>query len=399
MFNKLLSNLPFNPSLITQVAFYGQRLKKEGSVRRLGVLFVALALTLQLFAIMAPPKPTLARVGNDMIPGGFGSLATAVSHCRADRYSFGTILRKFRGATCDNLAAGSVRTIKSTDYNRQLYSMGRIAYGKPNEVPVTIEGAGTFYMRSLWGWDTGGASTYKVIFAHNVFGIPVIVMFSCGNIVMIGKPNPPPPPKPPPPPEVPPCTPETCLKLSKSARNSTRNILDANNTTAKPKDVINYTLTVKNTGKSIVKGFVIEENLTDVLEYAELVDIHGGTKYSQNIIRWPAVDINPGETITKFITVKVKSVIPNTPSPESNPGAYDCVMNNVYGNAINIKVTCGTVKKTEKVVKTLPNTGPGTTMVAGFGITAFAGYFFARNRLLTKELDEIKKEYSSSGGN
>src|SRR5580704_3596456 len=71
MFNKLLANLPFNPSLVTQISFYGKRLKQESSVRRLGFGFVALALAIQIFAVVAPPQASVQASSNDIISGGF----------------------------------------------------------------------------------------------------------------------------------------------------------------------------------------------------------------------------------------------------------------------------------------------------------------------------------------
>ena len=52
MFKKLISNLPFNPSLIGQVSFYAKRLRKEESIRRAGFGFMALAMFIQLFAVI-----------------------------------------------------------------------------------------------------------------------------------------------------------------------------------------------------------------------------------------------------------------------------------------------------------------------------------------------------------
>ncbi len=437
MFNKLLSNLPFNPSLIGQVSFYTKRLHQETSIRRLGLVFVVFAMMLQLFAIIAPPQPTLARAGNDINPGGFGSKQEAVNDCYANRSDFRTIMARF-GISCGAIAAGTVRRFDYAEYGGQLYTMGRLPYGFAGEVNVNIPGAaGTFYMRRMQSW---GAHCWEdgrhcmAISGTRSNGSPFIVPFSCGNPVIIGRPQPPPPP---PPPKIPPCPVDAsinsnhpgcvpcpyspsisksnpackpcdksdnlndslaCLELGKTARNSTRNILNADKTTARLNDVINYSLTVKNTGKATVNDFVVEENLTDVLEYANLIDLHGGIKDSKNIVRWPAVDIEPAATITKFITVKVKDKIPQTPSPGSDPGSFDLVMTNVYGKTINIKVPGGVIKRTEQTISQLPNTGPGTTIGVGFGITMLVSYFFARSRLMTKELNTVRKEYASSGG-
>ena len=67
MFKKLLSNLPFNPSLIGQVSFYAKRMHQETAIRRVGLIFVLLAFFVQFFAVISPPEPSLAASGNDII--------------------------------------------------------------------------------------------------------------------------------------------------------------------------------------------------------------------------------------------------------------------------------------------------------------------------------------------
>ncbi len=51
-----------------------------------------------------------------------------------------------------------------------------------------------------------------------------------------------------------------------------------------------------------------------------------------------------------------------------------------------------------KGIETLPNTGPGTSIAFGFTVTIIVGYFFARSRILARELDLIKNEYAPTGG-
>lgn len=505
MFYKLLSNLPFNPSLINQVAFYAKRLRQESSIRRMGFIMLALTMLIQLFAVISPAQPSLAQTNNDIIPGGFGSQSAAVSHCQNNDYSYKQILARFN-ITCDNVSAGSVQWIHSTDYNKQLYSLGRLPYNKAGEVPVQVNGiAGNFYMRYLWSWDTHGASAYQAVVGHSSTGAVFMLLFDCGNVVIVGPPSTPPPVVVPPPPAKCPldssllasdsrCTPCTyndqiitsspscqppvcpldhsissldarcttcpydtsilkgnvncarctyqglgsiastdvnckprctydstiaqdsplckpckasqnqndavvCLVLSKSAQNLTRTILNADGSTAEPSDVIEYTLSASNTGKATVKGYVVQENIGDVLDYADVIDFHGASEDSNHLVSWPKADLLPGQTVQKRLTIKVKSTIPVTNTPSANPGSFDCVMTNVYNNAVNIKVDCPIVKQVEVVTTTkLADTGPGTSIAIGFGLTVIVGYFFARSRLMTKELDAIRVEYTSSGG-
>jgi hypothetical protein len=73
-------------------------------------------------------------------------------------------------------------------------------------------------------------------------------------------------------------------------------------------------------------------------------------------------------------------------------------MTNVYGNEINITLPPDVIKTTETVTKTLPNTGPGETLAAVVGFTVFVSYFFARTRLFAKEIDIVRTDFASSGG-
>jgi hypothetical protein len=56
MFKKLVSNLPFNPGLMHQIAFYGKRLNKEKSLRRASFGFMAATLVVNILAISSPAQ-------------------------------------------------------------------------------------------------------------------------------------------------------------------------------------------------------------------------------------------------------------------------------------------------------------------------------------------------------
>lgn len=75
------------------------------------------------------------------------------------------------------------------------------------------------------------------------------------------------------------------------------------------------------------------------------------------------------------------------------------MMTNVYGNVVEIKLPQNLTKTVELVTTTqLPNTGPGTSLIIGFSLTMIIGYFFARSRLLAKEMDIVRLDFNSAGG-
>ncbi len=474
MFEKLLSLLPYNPSLGHQLAFYGRRTHEEAAVRRVGLVLVALAFLVQFFAVISPPQATASTSTSDLINGGFTTKAEAFQACTDNAKQYATILANY-GISCSDINAATTATIKSTAFNNTLYTLGWNPDGsfnhrtnKPtNEVAVNLLGLSRpVYWHLVSNQDTAAFSTYKVLQIAATKTRPAYyILFHCGNLVSIKVPvsiklcpynaaifvsdarcHPPVCPQnnsiyvtdkacvgcpydktiiksdkrcvPCPNPRYPtvsatnpqckpvctynnafdqgdanckPCTASqtvtdalACVQVSKTASDPTQNLPDANNKTAQPGDTIIYTLYAKNTGKAVVPDFVMEENLSDVLDYADVVDLNGGAiDQASGEVTWPATDIKAGATLSHQITVKVKASIPQTPASISDGSHFDLVMTNVYGNAINIDVPGSPIHTI--AATTLVNTGPGTGLFAAAAVVMLAGYFYARARLLAKE--------------
>ncbi len=200
MFRKLISNLPFNPSLLGQLSFYAKRIKQEESLRRMGFGFVALAMLIQTFAVIAPPEKSLA-FSNDYIINGLRT--------RDD------ILRAWDGQTSDKNVAdiygkfGLTRadieklpmhpnvTLQSNwaDY----WTMGRTSLSavskasqiqqqyKNSEVAVNY-GSGTVYVRQLRAWDIVNSFNRYQAFEGWKDGKQFWILVDCGNLTMVGKP-------------------------------------------------------------------------------------------------------------------------------------------------------------------------------------------------------------------
>jgi uncharacterized repeat protein (TIGR01451 family) len=420
MFKKLLSNLPFNPSLIGQVSFYAKRIHRETSIRRFGFFFLSLAFILQIFAVMSPAEASLNCSDNDIIHCGItGTAGSDPKHNLLVAYDSSAELRSIFSnwnITKQMLANTQLGTIDSHDHG--INSLGRNHYFA-QDLAVPIAGK-TYYLRPLYLW---GERLWPSLNGIRDNGQPFAVMLDCGNIALkdIPKPAPAPSPTPSPTPtrSIPstPSTPLTSptltpaptptvtttpnLKLGKTARNITQNGVIADTVLAAPGDTIEYKFSISNTGTGKAAGFVVQDNLRDILQYADIQDSHGGQANADKIISWPKIDIAPGQTIDKLLTVRVKNPVPQTNNSPSDPNSYDCIMTNVYGESvINIKVRCSVAKTTEVVTtKQLPNTGPGESIALASITTMIVAYFFARSQLVAKELDMVKDEYSSSGSN
>lgn len=415
MFRKIVSNLPFSPTLIGQLGFYAKRLRKEEATRRLGLIFVALALVVQSLAVFQPPESANASNPTDMVAGGLGLGANRSLNNFLHPYDANTKYLKdtmnYVGITREEIAAAKFTSFKvgeklSWGYApKYSYAQGERQYSIPNSQGQTVT---TVYSRpldipfssttSIWGWV--GHSQSVGWFA---------IMQSCGNLVTNIVPPPPPPPvcivnaqilasdE-----ECRPCPGNESLWIndaacipnivkSKTATNTSKGFIDAATITAHTSDQISYTISVENTGLN-TDTVKLDEHLADVLEYATIIDKGGGTlDETTKILSWPDISLESGGKQSRTFVVRLHDAIPATARGASEPSSYDCKMTNTFGNSIDIPVDCPTPKIVEKVVTELPHTGPTENMIFGGIVLAIATYFYARTRQVKKEIRLIRK--------
>lgn len=183
---------------------------------------------------------------------------------------------------------------------------------------------------------------------------------------------------------------------AKRAVNLTQGNVDATTVTALAGDRIEYTLTITNPGKVAANASFIEK-LDDVLEYATIQDNGGGTfNETTKVLSWPAIRLEPGEKQSRIFTVLLPASIPTTARGISDTTSYDCIMNNVFGDNVQIKVNCEAPKVVETTVKELPSTGPRENIMFAVALFSVVVYFWARSRQLGKEVRLVRKDFSGS---
>lgn len=528
MFKRLVSSLPFSPALIGQIGFYARRLRQEEATRRLGLIFTALAVVVQSFAVINPPEAQAVASPQNVIFEGVRSKSDFLRIYDSNVDSAGhrdiqQIFAQF-GITRADISRSKEGTFNSRAFNLGVWSVGRNSYdaGTSYEQSHKIKGTNsTVFARKLWRFDKlpytqQNGSTYKGLVGHRADGSWFAISFDCGNLAYTKLP--PPPPKPeaackglavlplsrtkyrltasanlkngakanrydftikdtqgnqvasrnvvssttnvstefdisregsyqakvvvqtsigaqsggscqqsftvsPEPlcplnPSLPessteckPCPSDSTIwyedeacrpefEASKSVKNITQNLSDANGSTAKPGDRLAYTLTVKNVGKD-EGDYSLKENLSDVLEYADVLDVDGGLLEKADdgsttgIIIWPEETLPPSGTLTKVITVQIKDSLPATPQNVGNPESYNCIMTNSIGSTTNVNVDCPPAKLVENTVKQLPSTGPGENMLFGGILLMVVTYFYMRSRLLNKEVRLVRREFAN----
>lgn len=202
MLNRLISNLPFNPSLVEELSFYARRLRKEQSVRRLGFILIVLSFLVQIFAASVPPQKSLAESDNDIIRGGAYTKQKILNQWDNPNTHVADIYRKFGLARQDivKLPNNPNATISSTGSN--FWSVGRNPLSSYAHVSqqyqskdIAFKTAGpTVYMRPLRAWDTNGPSTYQAFRGTNTTtGETFWILADCGNYTQNGPGSLPPP--------------------------------------------------------------------------------------------------------------------------------------------------------------------------------------------------------------
>ncbi len=343
MFKKIVSQLSFSPALVGQLSFYAKRLRKEQTTRRLGLVFVALALVVQSLVVFQGPEPANAANPSDMIPGGLG-LGSARSfnnflapYDRNDR-NLKEIFNYF-GITREEIVATKFAQFTVGD---------KIGWGFENRAGAKAVGitnangqqVTTLYGRPLNMLNDRNGKIWGYIGYSNKIGWFAIMQY-CGNLITDIYPSPPPPPPAP-----------AKIVANKTSVNTTQGNIDATKVNAKQNDKLTYTLTAQNTGGT-AKVVEFSDNLKDILEFSKLTDNGGGTfNQSTNVLSWPSVNLTPGASVSKTYSVQMNSSLVTTKK--------NCNMiNTFYDKTVTVDVDCTTPPAVVDFTKTAINVSQG----------------------------------------
>jgi len=403
MFRKIVSNLSFSPALVGQLGFYARRLRKEETTRRVGLVFIALALVVQSLVVFQPPESANAASSNDLVPGGLGLGSDRSIYNFLKPYDKNDDhlkdIMNYMGISREEIKNANYGSFTTGEKNR---SWGHTAIHPESsgEKPTAIldenfKKVTTVYSRPLELTNGPNATIYGWIGHSDRVGW-FAIMQACGNLVtkiIPPVPTPPKPPKPTPPVVTPPAN----VLLSKTAVNVSQGKVSASSVAAQASDKITFTLNLQNKGGT-AKVTEIKDDLTDVLEYSTLIDNGGGSfDQTKKILSWPDVNLKAGEKQSRTFSVQMLATIPATPTGTSSPDSYNCLMDNVYGNGngVTIPVVCAPPKVIEQVTTELPHTGPRENMIFAGVVLAVVTYFYLRSKQLGKEVRLIRRDLNA----
>ncbi len=354
MFKKIISNLPFSPTLINELGFYARRLSKEEAVRKSGLILTIFALVVQSFIVLSPPESANAASSSDIIHGGINSKSQLLAAWDNNRQGFRDIMQ-YAGITRQNLESTRETEIHSRDGGRDAgwRSWGRVSRfsAQQGEATHVVNGV-TLYSRPLANFDTGrnrtGTGSWSRVFmGTNSRGQQFAIIKSCGNLTM--KEDPPKPknitvcrlkdkaypvtilesefnaglysknpedckekPKPV----------ATCSSLVVTKINRTSFKLTANASVANGATVSGYTFVVKDaSGKEVVRKSVA----SSAMAVSHQVDLSGEGNYSVEVIVATSLGNITSDGCRSTITVSPIERCPVNPAlPINDPSCQPC---------------------------------------------------------------------------
>jgi len=352
MFKKIVSQLSFSPALVGQLSFYAKRLKKEQTTRRIGLVFVALALVVQSLVVFQPPESANAANASDMIPGGLG-----LGSARSFNAFLGPYDRNERHLQDIYNYFGITRAeIMGASANYSSFTVGnKISWGFENRAGSTAvaitNGAGTpvttLYGRPMKNINPVNAKIYSYIGYSQKVGW-FAIMQACGNLVTDIYPSPPPAPTPPPPPTPTPAK----LSYNKTSTNVTQGNVDATKTTARVNDKLTFKLTATNSGQTATT-LDFNDNIADTLSFSKLIDNGGGVlNPTTKVLSWAGVPIAAGATVSKSFSVQMNTSLETTKT--------DCKLVNTFTDStVIVPVGCTLPPAEIKLSKTAQNVSQG----------------------------------------
>lgn len=256
MFRKLISNVSFSPALIGQLSFYAKRLRREEATRRAGLIFTALALVVQSFAVFSPPEPANAASNRDFIKGGVTSVQDFLKHYDKNDQNLRDMMN-YTGITRSEIAKAKKTTANSKD---GWLSWGRTSPFSASQGDVKHKyrksngGTGTMHSKPLRLWDTTSwskkyGSKYVVFEGHSKKLGKFAIMAACANVMT--KKLPPKPPKPP----VPPKPIASCSNLDVIRSSDTQRRFKASAKVDHGATISKYSFVISNSTGKTVKTF------------------------------------------------------------------------------------------------------------------------------------------------
>lgn len=286
MFRKIVSNLPFQPSLLSEVSFYINRLKQEQAVRRYGLLLILVGFSLQIYTVIYPPQSSVATHQSDIVYGA-KSKSDILNAYRRNEDQLGRkdiqAIYNHYGIAESQIQKADLVTISDGQKNFINTSRSNLSAGR-TFVPISGAVDGGIYEFPLSDWRKNEfPNGYPALTGLSSYGFRFwILLKGCGNVVYeqgAKKPN---------------------LEIKKDRISGSQATVGS---------TVIYEIKFRNTGAVRSEGTVIEDKLPKELKfdsYSSNIDLNFSR--DNNVLKWRIA--NKGSVLSpssKWFVIKIKT--------------------------------------------------------------------------------------------
>lgn len=382
MFKKIISYLPFSPSLARQTGAYARWLHREEKHRRIGLILSGLMFVVQITLLFFPPgEPTAGRAAA-ITDQSFPGKQQLLEYCIKNN-NFRTVLGR-AGIDCRALNSVENTTISSTSPTHWLiWHRTPLVGPHGGERRLDITPQNVVYITPLSSYRGESRRALDGFRSKNNHGRPFVITKDSGALLTADYPAG----------AKPDCGDTVCAK--EITRQST--VLSLNHhtptQTAQPGERLEFIHTIKNTGTTPLTTDITVP-LADTLEYGSLYDYGGGVLDQTNqYISWKHITLQPGEQQSRSYVVQIASQLSTTPRSDYRPHSYDCRIIHYFGETTSsVALPCPPPKQLEQFISQLPSTGRSAGAWATGCLFVLSGLLYLRNRQLDTEVRLIRKD-------
>ncbi len=388
MFKKIVTELAYSPALAGSLGGYIKRLRDERSKRQIGLIFICLAIVVQLFATLFPPESANANNPDIFIDGGIQSIDEYLSHYDQNTKnakdllaSLGITRSDIEVAQQSSLPSDMEFSLWSTQNNRSknisAYSFRTAsgAVGAAFYQPLHSSG----HQSEVFAGKASGSNKWFGIVKENgnlitqteeMTHCPSWFSTAVDHQSMMLCP--------------------LALEPSLSART-----IGSSKTpeTVHASDRIAYTLSITNNDDSsaLITPAI---NLEDILEYSRILDNGGGEyDYDTKMLGWPTTNLAARERAERTFIIQLLPTIPSTARGKYVGASYDCTLQAAFGVSITTPVSCPIVKQVEQLTNNLIDASKNVNLIFAASLLVLSSYLYIRSRQLLTELYIIRHNH------
>lgn len=335
MHKKLITNLPFQPSLIGDVALAARQAKRDRVIYSISLVML-LALSLALFlGYQSAATMSYEQTNYSLASHGFFSKQHVVDTCQDDRSDYAAVLDKLnischqikqaqettlseadRAANDQGIGKLTVisRALQRNDMSDTIVLNDRIALRTSNSTTETMQRYGD--NRVLVG-SHGGSETFILLLNGEKIATTKSVQAQTSGQVLADQAS------------SNYCSTDheqQCVYHYHRVINETRSVANSNKQKASAGDILRYEFIVENRTNEDQDLFIANDS-ESILNKTLLKDLGGGSIDENKFISWPIQSIAAGEALAESLVVEIRS---------EPPRFGEHLIENTFGNSTSV---------------------------------------------------------------